>query len=76
MRCLLTQSTERTFVARVKDGTVEQVTVQRGIGQGELVEVFGALQPDDLVAKRGSEDLRNGTRVRIKPTPPAKAPPP
>ncbi|MEA2746695.1 MAG: hypothetical protein QOI41_838, partial [Myxococcales bacterium] len=59
----IVQSTERTFVARVKDGTVEQVPVQRGITQGDLVEVFGALQPDDVIAKRGSEDLRNGTHV-------------
>ena len=67
------QSTERTFVARVKDGTVEQVPVQRGIAQGDLVEVFGALQPDDVVAKRSSEDLRTGTHVETtvaKPAPP------
>lgn len=62
----IVQSTERTFVARVKDGTVEQVPVQRGITQGDLVEVFGALQPDDVVAKRGSEDLRNGTHVEAR----------
>jgi membrane fusion protein (multidrug efflux system) len=62
----IVQSTERTFVARVKDGTVEQVPVQRGITQGDLVEVFGALQPDDVIAKRGSEDLRNGTHVETR----------
>lgn len=57
------QSTERTFVVKVKDGVAEQVTVQRGITQGELVEVFGALEGTDTVAKRASEDLRTGTVV-------------
>lgn len=62
----IVQSTERTFVARVKDGTIEQVPVQRGITQGDLVEVYGALQPDDVIAKRGSEELRNGMHVELR----------
>ncbi|MDB4934265.1 MAG: hypothetical protein JWP87_1237 [Labilithrix sp.] len=62
----IVQSTERTFVARVKDGTVEQVPVARGIAQGDLVEVFGALAAGDTIAKRGSEDLRNGVHVQVK----------
>jgi membrane fusion protein, multidrug efflux system len=65
----IVQSTERTFVARVKDGTIEQVPVQRGVSQGDLVEVFGALQPGDVVAKRGSEDLRAGIRVQTRDAP-------
>jgi RND family efflux transporter MFP subunit len=60
----IAQSTERTFVARVKDGAVEQVPVQRGITQGDLIEVFGALQAGDTIAKRASEDLRSGMRVQ------------
>ena len=62
----IAQSTDRTFVVRIKDGTVEQVPVQRGISQGDLVEVFGALDGADVVAKRGSEDLRNGMHVQTK----------
>ena len=62
----IVQSTERTFVARVKDGTVEQVPVQRGVAQGDLIEVIGALRADDLIAKRGSEDLRNGLHVETR----------
>jgi RND family efflux transporter MFP subunit len=63
------QSTERTFVVRVKDGVAEQVPVQRGITQGDLVEVFGALAAGDTVAKRGSEDLRTGTHVKLRAAP-------
>ncbi|HEX8795815.1 MAG TPA: efflux RND transporter periplasmic adaptor subunit [Polyangiaceae bacterium] len=67
----IVQSTERTFVARIRDGVVEQVPVQRGATQGDLVEVFGALADGDTVAKRGSEELRDGTRVEVHAPAPA-----
>jgi len=63
----IVQSTERSFVARIAGGTVEQVPVQRGIVQGDLVEVFGALHDGDMIAKRGSEELRPGARVAVRP---------
>ena len=56
-------TTERTFVIRVKDGTVEWVTVTRGAPAGDLVEVFGPLKDGDVIARRGSDELREGTRV-------------
>lgn len=61
------QSTEKTFVARVRDGLVEQVQVQRGATMGDLLEVIGSLQAGDQVARRGSEELRVGVRVTIRP---------
>ncbi len=67
----IVQSTERTYVDRVKDGTVEQVAVQRGATQGDLVEVFGALHEDDVVVRRGSEDLRSGMHVETRDARPA-----
>jgi RND family efflux transporter MFP subunit len=70
----IAQSTERTFVARIRDGVVEQVPVQRGATQGDLVEVFGGLQSGDTVARRVTEDLRNGVHVEIRaPQPDAGA---
>jgi membrane fusion protein (multidrug efflux system) len=71
----IVQSTERTFVARIKDSVVEQVPVQRGATQGDLVEVFGDLQPGDLVAKRATEELRNGTKLQSAPPRAAEAGP-
>jgi len=56
-------TTERTFVIRVKDGAVEWVTVTRGAPAGDLVEVFGPLKEGDVIARRGSDELREGTRV-------------
>jgi RND family efflux transporter MFP subunit len=63
----IAQSTERTFVARIRDGVVEQVPVQRGSTQGDLVEVFGGLQQGDTVARRASEELRTGVHVEVRP---------
>jgi len=65
-------TTERTFVDRVKDGKIEQVVVARGAVMGELVEVFGELEPGDQVLKRGSEVLAPGTAVAGKPAGAAK----
>jgi hypothetical protein len=62
----IVQSTEKTFVVRIKDGAVEHVPVQRGSTAGDLVEVFGALDEGDLVAKRGSEELRHGARAGVR----------
>jgi RND family efflux transporter MFP subunit len=62
----IAQTTERTFVDRVKDGVVEQVPVRRGLSLGDKTEVFGALAPGDLVLRRGSEEMKSGTRVATK----------
>jgi RND family efflux transporter MFP subunit len=62
----IAQTTERTFVDRVRDGVVEQVPVRRGLAIGDKAEVFGALAPGDLVLRRGSEEMKSGARVATK----------
>ena len=59
-------TTEKTFVVRIKDGVVDPVKVQRGMKNGELVEVLGDLHDGDLVAKRGNDELRAGAMVAFK----------
>jgi RND family efflux transporter MFP subunit len=63
-------TTERTFVIRVREGKVEWVDVKRGVAMnqpgGDLVEVFGDLAPGDQIAARGTDELRQGTRVAVK----------
>jgi len=56
-------TTERTFVVRVRDNTAEWVDVKRGDAMDQLVEVFGALKEGDVVAGRGTDEIRQGTRV-------------
>lgn len=38
---------------------------QKGQSVGNLIEVFGVLQQDDLVVARGTDELRSGTKVTI-----------
>jgi len=59
-------TTEQTFVIRVKDGMVEWVPVQRGPAVGSLVEVYGSLKQGDMLARRGTDELRVGTRVQVR----------
>ena len=58
-------TTERTFVIRIKNDVAEWVAVSRGASAGDLVEIYGPLHEDDLIARRGSDELREGTRVKV-----------
>lgn len=64
------RTTERQFVVRLRNGAAEWVDVRRGQVNGELIEVFGDLQEGDLVARRGSDEMRPGTRVSVAATKP------
>ena len=59
-------TTERTFVIRIRNGVTEWVDVKRGVLSGDMVEVFGDLAENDLVAVRGTDELRPATRVNVK----------
>ena len=59
-------TTERTFVIRIQQGLAEWVNVSRGSPSGDQVEVFGLLKAGDLIARRGTDELREGTRVTVK----------
>ncbi len=58
-------TTERTFVIRVKNDVVEWVSVARGAPVGDLLEVYGPLHEGDLIVRRGSDELREGTRAKV-----------
>ena len=57
-------TTERTFVIRVVNGRAEWVDVSRGPAAGDLVEVHGPLRAGDQIVKRGSDEIRDGTRLK------------
>jgi RND family efflux transporter MFP subunit len=63
-------TTERTFVIRIRNGAAEWINVKRGETMGDLIEVFGPLEPGDEVAVRGTDELREGTQVTPKQPPP------
>jgi hypothetical protein len=57
---------ERQFVIRINSGVAEWVNVTRGTPAGDLVEVHGPLQAGDLIVRRGTDELREGTHVRTR----------
>jgi multidrug efflux pump subunit AcrA (membrane-fusion protein) len=63
-------TTERSFVIRIRDDVAEWVDVKRGTSINkdgkDLVEVFGDLSEGDVIAARGTDELRAGTKVQTK----------
>ena len=57
-------TTERTFVVRYKDGRAEWVNVQKGPADGDLIRIIGPLQAGDLVVKRATDEIRQGTALK------------
>jgi RND family efflux transporter MFP subunit len=54
---------ERVFVVRINGGKSEWVDVKMGATLDKMTEVFGDLHEGDMVAIRGSDELRPGTSV-------------
>jgi RND family efflux transporter MFP subunit len=65
-------TTDRVFVIRIRNGATEWVDVKRGMSMGDLVEVFGDLQENDIVAMRATDELRSGVTVNVRQAPAAK----
>jgi RND family efflux transporter MFP subunit len=58
-------TTERTFVVRVNNGAAQWVNVGRGARIGDLVEVFGQLKDGDTIVRRGTDEIREGSKVNV-----------
>lgn len=54
---------QRVFVVRIRNGQAEWTDVKAGVNDGNLTEVFGDLREGDLVATRGTDELKPGTKV-------------
>ncbi len=57
-------STERVFVIRVADHKAQWVDVKIGRSQGGKTEIYGALNPGDLLIRSASEEKRDGSPVQ------------
>jgi RND family efflux transporter MFP subunit len=57
---------ERVFVVRIRDGKSEWVDVKTGATVDKMTEVFGDLHEGDMVAVRGTDELRPGTSVSVQ----------
>ncbi|MCU0247997.1 MAG: efflux RND transporter periplasmic adaptor subunit [Bryobacter sp.] len=54
-------TTEKSFVIRVENGRARHVPVRKGAVSGDLVEVFGDLKPGDVVIRRATDEIRDGS---------------
>jgi membrane fusion protein (multidrug efflux system) len=64
-------TTERTFVVRVNNGVAQWVNVGRGVRVGDLIEVFGPLKDGDTIVRRGTDEIREGSKVNVQPQKPS-----
>ena len=44
------------------------MNVSRGQSNGDLVEVFAPFEAGDVIVRRATDELREGTRVSTKPS--------
>jgi RND family efflux transporter MFP subunit len=56
-------TTERTFVVRNNKGRAEWVDVRKGEPEGDLVEVIGDLKPGDMIVRRATDEVREGSSL-------------
>jgi RND family efflux transporter MFP subunit len=59
-------TTERTFVVREQDGKAEWVSVVKGAAEGDLVEVSGNLRAGEMVVRRATDEIRDGSPISQK----------
>jgi RND family efflux transporter MFP subunit len=60
-RSALVNSPERVFVIRIRDNKMEWVDVKKGREANGKLEVFGKLNPGDIIVKTASEEMRDGS---------------
>ncbi|HVN03450.1 MAG TPA: efflux RND transporter periplasmic adaptor subunit [Bryobacteraceae bacterium] len=56
-------TTERVFVIRNKNGRAEWVDVEKGMADGDMIEVSGALQAGDMIVRRGTDEIHEGAAL-------------
>jgi RND family efflux transporter MFP subunit len=58
---------QRQFVIKVSGNTAHWVDVKTGASADGTIEVFGELQPGDLVVRRGTDAIKDGTAIKTAP---------
>lgn len=66
-RTSIVSTTERTFVIRDQGGRAQWVDVRQGALEGDLTEVLGDLKAGDMVVRRASDELRDGSPLAPAP---------
>ncbi|AYL96856.1 efflux RND transporter periplasmic adaptor subunit [Mucilaginibacter celer] len=60
-------STEKVFVIKVVNNKAVWVDVKKGLTSGDSIEIFGGdLKPEDKLVKAASDEIRNGSNLKVK----------
>lgn len=57
---------EGIFVIRVVNNKAEKLEVKKGRDINDKIEIFGALNAGDILVTKASEEIKNGTDLKIK----------
>jgi len=57
---------EGVYVIRVVNNKTQKVSIKKGRESGENVEVFGELKENEILVKKASEEMRDGTDISVK----------
>ncbi|MGN6541488.1 MAG: efflux RND transporter periplasmic adaptor subunit [Ginsengibacter sp.] len=57
---------EKKFVIKYHNGQTEWVDVRNGINMDSTIEIFGDLMPGDTLLKKGTDEVKSGTKVAIQ----------
>jgi RND family efflux transporter MFP subunit len=63
-RTSVVTTTERTFVVRNQNGRAEWIDVRKGAADGDLIEVLGDLKAGDMVVRRATDEIREGSPIQ------------
>jgi membrane fusion protein (multidrug efflux system) len=58
-------STEKVFVIRVVNNRAEWVDVRKGLESDNTIAIHGDINPGDELVEKASEEIRNGSPVKI-----------
>jgi len=57
---------EKKFVIRLRNGAAEWVDVKSGFNQNDKIEIFGAIQEEDVLLTAATDEIKPGTKLIAK----------
>jgi membrane fusion protein, multidrug efflux system len=59
-------STEKVFIIKIVNNHTQWVNVKKGLSAGNQIEVYGDIKEGDQVVKDASEEIRDGSPIKVK----------
>jgi membrane fusion protein, multidrug efflux system len=60
----IVQAQSGIFIIKVDSGITKRIAVQTGVVKDTMTEVFGELQPSDIILQKGSEEVKEGIKIK------------